>query len=67
MEMVSDMRADLVHGANDKYSGLNAALLRNLVEANMAQEGDNKRLTDDELLANIFVSACRLFSVFGSY
>lgn len=61
MELVSDMRADIVHGVNDMHSGLNAALLKNLVEANMGQEGDNKRLTDDELLSNIFV---RLWSIF---
>jgi len=39
----------------DKSSELDAALVRNLVEANMAQEGDSKALTDDELLANSFV------------
>jgi hypothetical protein len=33
----------------------NAVLLRNLVEANMKQEGDHKSLTDQELLADCFV------------
>jgi hypothetical protein len=38
-----------------------AALLKSLVEANMSQEGEYKRLTDDELLSNVFV---RLTSAF---
>jgi hypothetical protein len=33
----------------------NAALLKTLVLANMHQDDDSKRLTDDELLSNVFV------------
>ena len=42
----------------DKAAAMDAALLRNLVEANLAQEDDalQKRLTDEELLSNTFVS-----------
>ncbi|KAF9010195.1 cytochrome P450 [Cyathus striatus] len=53
---------DLVGLARDWVAGgrvkpMDAALLRNLVEANMTQEGDvnGRRLTDDELLSDIFV------------
>ncbi|KAH7925420.1 cytochrome P450 [Leucogyrophana mollusca] len=52
LDLVSSARAEVAEG---KISGASdAALLRNLVEANMTQEGDYKRLTDGELLSNIF-------------
>ena len=49
------MRADVTSGKKSADAGLRAALLRNLVEANMTQDGAYKTLTDDELLSNIFV------------
>jgi hypothetical protein len=44
--------------SGDKTAAMDAALVRNLVEANLAQEDDDlqKRLTDEELLSNTFVS-----------
>ena len=41
----------------DKAAATDAALIRNLVEANLAQEDDalQKRLTDEELISNTFV------------
>lgn len=54
---------DVIGGARAWIAGgrqevVDAALLRNLVEANMTQEGDVdvRRLTDEELLSNTFVS-----------
>ncbi|KAF7360213.1 Cytochrome P450 [Mycena venus] len=53
VELVSLSRAWVVGG---KVSNMDAGLLRNLVEANMTQEDDvhHKKLTDDELLSDIF-------------
>lgn len=61
IELISYMRADVADGKKSSASGLNAALLRNLVEANMGQDGDtgHKQLTDEELLSNVFVSLIR--------
>jgi hypothetical protein len=54
LEVVSQARAQFADG---KGSSLDAALLRNLVHANMNQEeGSSKHLSDDELLSNTFVS-----------
>jgi hypothetical protein len=55
VELVNHMRADVASGGKSEETGLKAALLRNLVEANMMQDDDYKSLTDDELLSNIFV------------
>ncbi|KIJ62164.1 hypothetical protein HYDPIDRAFT_182927 [Hydnomerulius pinastri MD-312] len=52
MDLVASARADIASGKPPSAS--DAALLRNLVEANMSQDGDYKRLTDGELLSNIF-------------
>jgi hypothetical protein len=53
LELISVARAWV---SGDKTSQLDAALLKNLVEANMtAQEGDSKNLSDDELISNVFV------------
>ncbi|KAI0322881.1 cytochrome P450 [Amylostereum chailletii] len=52
MQEVIAMARDAVVAGKDVGD---AALLRALVEANMNQDGDAKRLTDDELLSNIFV------------
>ena len=52
LEFMSTARAWVLGG---KSSELGAALVRTLVEANMAQEGDSKALTDDELISNSFV------------
>ncbi|KAJ7461743.1 cytochrome P450 [Mycena galericulata] len=53
-DLVSLSRAWVVGG---KISNMDAGLLRNLVEANMTQADDahHKKLTDGELLSNIFV------------
>ncbi|KAJ6557996.1 cytochrome P450, partial [Mycena capillaripes] len=53
VELVSLSRAWVVSG---KVSNMDAGLLRNLVDANMTQADDlhHKKLTDDELLSNIF-------------
>lgn len=54
IELISLSRAWVVGG---KTSNMDAALLRNLVEANMTEADDvhHKKLTDDEVLSNIFV------------
>ncbi|KDQ58514.1 hypothetical protein JAAARDRAFT_34328 [Jaapia argillacea MUCL 33604] len=55
-EIISVARVGVLDGkgvAGDGGGG--AALLRNLVEANMTQDGEFRQLTDDELLSNIFV------------
>jgi hypothetical protein len=57
LELVSAAR-EWVGG--EKASNIDAALLRNLVEANMAQDGDSRRLTEGELLSNIFVGSSTL-------
>ncbi|KAJ7774471.1 cytochrome P450 [Mycena maculata] len=53
VDLVSLARAWVVGG---KVSNMDAGLLRNLVEANMTQADDvhHKKLTDEELLSNIF-------------
>lgn len=53
VELMSLARAWVAGG---KSGQMDAALLRTLVEANMA-EGSGKGLSDDELMSNIFVSA----------
>ncbi|KAJ6557995.1 hypothetical protein B0H19DRAFT_125321 [Mycena capillaripes] len=54
VELTLLSRAWVVGG---KISNMDAGLLRNLVDANMTQADDlhHKKLTDDELLLNIFV------------
>lgn len=61
LDVVSSARAWVAGG---KAETMDAALLKNLVEANMAQEGDYKRLTDEELLSNTFV---RIVSIYILY
>ncbi|KAJ7468028.1 cytochrome P450 [Mycena latifolia] len=53
LELVSLARAWVVGG---RVADMDAGLLRNLVEANMTQADDvhHKKLTDEELLSNIF-------------
>ncbi|KAJ6472655.1 cytochrome P450 [Mycena vulgaris] len=53
VDLISLSRAWVIGG---KVSNMDAGLLRNLVEANMTQADDvhHKKLTDDELLSNIF-------------
>ena len=41
--------------AGGKVTSMDAALLRNLVEANMLNDNGKRHLSDDELLSNIFV------------
>jgi cytochrome P450 len=52
LDLVASARADITSGERSGASG--AALLQNLVEANMNQDGDAKKLTEGELLSNIF-------------
>lgn len=52
LDVVSLARAWVSGG---KAAEMDAALLRNLVEANMAQEGHFRSLSDEELLSNMFV------------
>ncbi|KAJ8482549.1 hypothetical protein ONZ45_g14909 [Pleurotus djamor] len=56
LEVVSSARARAVTGSKGNESGevKDAALLRNLVAANMAEGADYKGLTDDELLSDTF-------------
>jgi hypothetical protein len=63
LDMVATARAWVSGG---KVLHVEAALLRNLVEANMAQEGDVKVLTDDQLISNAFVCDSPLTSFGGS-
>ncbi|KAF5379057.1 hypothetical protein D9615_005999 [Tricholomella constricta] len=51
LEVISLARAWIAGG---KTSNMDAALLRNLVEANMSHNDNGKHLTDDELLSNTF-------------
>ncbi|KAJ7778095.1 cytochrome P450 [Mycena metata] len=56
LDLISLFRAWVIEG---KVSNMDAGLLRNMVEANMAMQEDdsahsNKSLTDDELLSNTF-------------
>jgi hypothetical protein len=62
LDMISATRNAIAAG--QMATGANAALLRNLVEANMKQEGDHKSLTDQELLADCFVRLLFLFCIF---
>ncbi|KAG9309961.1 cytochrome P450 [Chiua virens] len=52
-DLVASARADIVSGKHIGDS--RAALLRNLVEANMDQDVDLNRLTEEELFADIFI------------
>ena len=61
LDLVASARAEITSGERSGDSG--AALLRNLVEANMNQDGDSKKLTEGELLSNIFVSMQLIFAL----
>ena len=58
---------DLIASARDEITGgevsgtSNKSLLRNLVEANMNQDGDSKKLSEGEILSNVFVSVQSVF------
>jgi len=51
LEIVASARSSLVDGSVEE----DAALLRALVRANMDEDSNSRRLTDDELLSNVFV------------
>ncbi|KAG9309956.1 cytochrome P450 [Chiua virens] len=51
VDLVASARADIMSGGP---AASRTSLLRNLVEANMNQDGDSKRLTEGELFSNIF-------------
>ncbi|KAH0826709.1 cytochrome P450 [Lanmaoa asiatica] len=53
VDLVASARAEITSGEHSGASG--AALLRNLVEANMNQDGESEKLTEGEVLSNIFV------------
>ena len=53
LDLVASARDDIATGKQSGDSG--SALLRNIVEANMNQEGDSEGLTEGEVLSNIFV------------
>jgi hypothetical protein len=53
LEMISAARDSITTGQSTPIA--NNALLRNLVEASMRQDGEYKSLTDQELLADVFV------------
>ncbi len=56
LEVVSSARAWILDNKGATKDGkMDAALLRNLVEANLAEGSDYRGLTDDELLSNTFV------------
>lgn len=65
-EIISEARSRLINDEKDNENG--AALLRNLVEANMMtfeqgnSEGGYKSLTDEELYSNMFVSLITSFA-----
>ena len=61
LDVIASARDAMTNGDANVAEEAAPALLQNLVEANMAQEGptSNRRLTDDELLSDVFV--CRLF------
>ncbi|KAF4564500.1 hypothetical protein EYR40_010663 [Pleurotus pulmonarius] len=55
LEVVSSARAWILDNKGATKDGkMDAALLRNLVEANLAEGSDYRGLTDDELLSNTF-------------
>ena len=62
---------DLIASARDEITGgevsgtSNKSLLRNLVEANMNQDGDSKKLSEGEILSNVFVSMQSVFVFVG--
>ena len=60
LEIISLARAQAASGA---LSHSDAALLRTLTEANLLEVGDYKRLNDDELLSDTFVSVPMLFEI----
>jgi hypothetical protein len=53
LEMISEARESVVVEGAPVIA--KSALLRNLVEANIDGDGGSKRLTDEELLSNVFV------------
>jgi len=59
LEMISSARSSIVAG--DSATIKNDALLRNLVDANMKEDGEYRSLTDEELLADIFVGLIHFF------
>jgi cytochrome P450 len=56
LDIIASARDAITNGNGNIMGEAAPALLRNLVEANIAQEGSsNRRLTDDELLSDVFV------------
>ncbi|KAF8137618.1 cytochrome P450, partial [Boletus edulis] len=53
LDLVASARAETMSG--DYEGKLGTALLRNLVEANMNQDGASKKLSEGELLSNVFL------------
>jgi hypothetical protein len=64
LEMISSARDSVATGRGGTIT--NAALLKNLVEANMKGDGEHKSMTDQELLADVFVCVhVPVFLVYG--
>ncbi|KAH0838814.1 hypothetical protein J3R83DRAFT_7217 [Lanmaoa asiatica] len=53
LDLVASARAEITPYEHSRASG--ATLLRNIVEANMNQDGDSKKLTEGEVLSDIFI------------
>lgn len=63
LDVIASARDAITNGNGNVEGEAAPALLRNLVEANIAQEGpSNRRLTDDELLSDVFVRLSILYS-----
>ncbi|KAL0569720.1 hypothetical protein V5O48_012235 [Marasmius crinis-equi] len=60
IETISSSRADLLEAQTKDAESMDGVLLRSLISANMAVEGDdigssNRGLTDEELMSNLFI------------
>lgn len=62
LDLVASARAAISSGESAPGT-TGMALLRNLVEANMNEDGSSKKLTEGEILSNIFVSTRRIHTL----
>ena len=60
LDLVASARAESTGGERSGASG--RSLLRNLVEANMNKDGSSEKLTEGEILSNIYVSMWFMFT-----
>jgi hypothetical protein len=55
-DIIFSAKRSMADGIEEPSEGVGPALLRNLVEANISDEvPKNRKLTDDEILADVFV------------